>query len=511
MIKRIFKIFTVLFLVFLTLLLVMLLFSQTPTCKSWVKGIIVAQVNQAIHCQVTIEKLAGDLFTHLSLSGMLLSCQQDTLLYIRELEVRYAPLKFLKNDIYIEKLSLADAQIYLSQAPDSSWNFTHLIKKDSMATGTAEESSEEFPFTVSLENFQMTSGLLHIQTFNELFPRKIVIQNLEFSGKFLPENIDFELRQCQLQSLSPDIIIDNLTFRFVQNENQYSLKNLFLKTAQNEVSITGKSSRIPPDSASVVLETSPLHWDEFEFLLPDLTFNLQPRIRITTSYRADSLNMLCSIRDAMQEATLELSLGHVRSFLYERSDSLQYRSRLTLKDIDVSAIYPAFPVKMRLNGSFDLKGHGISKENARLDFVGHLSNTMIGGRSVSRLGFAGNYERGNAYINLNLSGEGGDAQIFARLQNLLKTPNYSLLASVVGLNYAGLIPGDSIETNLNATLKAEGNGFDLENIRAGFQLSISPSILDTRRRQRTENALFPMTVAARPPGLEGHTAARTVV
>ncbi|MCK4892803.1 MAG: hypothetical protein KAT07_02490, partial [Calditrichia bacterium] len=91
MFRRLLKLTLISFFAFLTLLIGLVLFSQTPLFKNWLKGKIVDQISQLIEGRATIEDLSGNLFTRVSLSGIHLIDQQDTILAIGKIDLVYEP------------------------------------------------------------------------------------------------------------------------------------------------------------------------------------------------------------------------------------------------------------------------------------------------------------------------------------------------------------------------------------------------------------------------------------
>ena len=216
MLRRLLKLTLISFFAFLTLLIGLVLFSQIPLFKNWLKGKIVDQISQSIEGRATIEDLSGNLFTRVSLSGIHLIDQQDTILAIGKIDLVYEPLKLFRKKISIENLTLAQTKILLSQKSDSSWNISQIIKKDSLKKDSKEMSAGDFPFSVELMNCQISSSTLNIKAINELIPRKVSIDNIEFSGHYNTQDVAFELKQCQLKSFSPNIKIENWIFMFRQ-------------------------------------------------------------------------------------------------------------------------------------------------------------------------------------------------------------------------------------------------------------------------------------------------------
>jgi translocation and assembly module TamB len=455
--------------------MVILLFSQTPLFKNWVKGKIVDQINQSINGRVAIEDLSGSLFSGVSFTGFQLINQRDTIVTIGKIDLDYQPFKLLRKQISIKELTIAETELFLNQRSDSSWNMGHIIKQDTLEKSSAEEGTSEFPFSIELMSCRLTSATLHIQAFDELIPQKVNLDTIEFSGHYQTPNMALELKQCQIQTFSPDIKVENFIFQFLHEKDRYSLENFTLKTARNRMNLKGNMTQIPPDMAAIRVETGAIQWQEFSMFLPDLTIEIKPRLGLDMRYESDSLFILFDIQDDIQKVSIEASLQNLKAFLNQHQDSLVYRVHATFEDIEPHTFYSGMPSKTRLNGDIQLSGRGLSTETAQLDFSGDFSHSLIADRILSELGFNGNYSRGDGTVNLNISEQGGTARVTAYVQDIFSNPQYSLNTVVSGLNEFHIFPGDSLDTNLNLTLALQGSGFDPDHIQARFELAMSPS------------------------------------
>ncbi|UCF62876.1 MAG: translocation/assembly module TamB domain-containing protein [bacterium] len=476
--KRTSKIFLRVLLIILGLLVGVLLFMQTPIFKSWIKNVIVTQINKNIRGQLSIESLSGNLFARISLNDVKLVMEEDTLIRINHLTVDYEPRKLLKKEIYIENLVVDHARIFLNQSADTTWNITQLAGEKDEQAEFEEPSDESFPYKIRLNYCQIDSSRILIKAFNGWIPQEIHIHKFGFSGFYGPSEFGLEITTLNLRTVSPELNIDNLTLQFSRANDQYTLKNFLLKTSMNQINLAAESTEIPPQKALLTAETAPMHWEEFEFLLPEMSFSTLPQISMKADFQADSLAMIIGVRDSVLEAVVEIELGQVSSFFNGHGDSLSYTSRLLFKNADVASFYQKIPMEMVLNGVINLSGLGLSKEIAQIDISGNLSRSVLGKRPFSKFKFSAAYQSGNADLELDILGESGEFQAFGHVRNLLETPFYSFNGRVSDFDYSTLFPSDSIQSHLSAEIQAEGHGLTLEDIQANYRISVLPSKIE---------------------------------
>ena len=103
---------------------------------------------------------------------------------INELDIEYSPLKFLKNQISINKVRLDISKIFLYQLPDSTWNYTQLMKRDSLEEKQQEKETFAFPYSINLKEFGILVKKIKVDAISEIFPNNVTNLNASFSASY---------------------------------------------------------------------------------------------------------------------------------------------------------------------------------------------------------------------------------------------------------------------------------------------------------------------------------------
>jgi hypothetical protein len=139
--------------------------SQTQLFKNWLRNKIVEIVNNEIHGKLSIEKLDGTIFTSLKITNAaLVSTQNDTVVQIKNLEVKTSPLKLLFKNIYVRKFDLSGARIKLVQENDGKLNLLKIFP----SSETKDTTTSEFPFSFEVAEFQMNHIDFSLQKYDKV-------------------------------------------------------------------------------------------------------------------------------------------------------------------------------------------------------------------------------------------------------------------------------------------------------------------------------------------------------
>ena len=120
--KRLGKIVSRIILYLLLLVTGLLLFSQTPWFRSFVKNQVVSSVNNTINGKLYIESLQGNFFTNLQITNLTIELNAgDTLAHIETLAIDYSPIGLLKKELRINSVFIEKPLLNLSINNESSY------------------------------------------------------------------------------------------------------------------------------------------------------------------------------------------------------------------------------------------------------------------------------------------------------------------------------------------------------------------------------------------------------
>ncbi len=138
----------------LILLLILLVLSlRLPAVQNFAKGKLVNYLEEKIKTDVSLERVYIDFPNSLVMENLYLKGQkQDTLLYVKKLDVGINIPKLLQNKADLTSVDLESARAHVVRDQDGKFNFDYII--DAFATKDAEESASK-PFIISLDKIKV--------------------------------------------------------------------------------------------------------------------------------------------------------------------------------------------------------------------------------------------------------------------------------------------------------------------------------------------------------------------
>lgn len=151
--KKILKVTGITLLSIIILFILLVLSLQIPAVQNFAKGKLVNYLEEKIKTEVSVERIYIDFPSSLVMEKLYLKGQkQDTLLYVKKLDVGINIPKLLKSKADITSVDLETARANVVRDKDGNFNFDYIL--DAFATKDEEESSSK-PFIISLDKIKI--------------------------------------------------------------------------------------------------------------------------------------------------------------------------------------------------------------------------------------------------------------------------------------------------------------------------------------------------------------------
>ena len=477
--KRFLFILKYFFAVLTILVALLLFFSQTFIFKNWLCDVLEKEINENIDANLHIEKLSGNLFTHLNLSNIILDSEQDTLIMVNELDIEYSPLKFLKNQISINKVRLDISNIFLYQLPDSTWNYTHLMKRDSLEEKQQEKENFPFPYSINLKEFGILVKKIKVDAMSEILPNNVINLNALFSASYSSNYQKIELHRLNFETEKPDFFLKHLSFHVQRDIEKISLSEFNLRTGNSHVSGSGEYFSKEVERGEGILESDSLDLSEFEFILPAIQIPGRPQIQFKTKYDKDSLLVGLDIREKETEVELNVAISSFSEILNGDKDvEIRYVIDGRIRNFDLRKILNEIDDGYLLTGDFFIVGTGIEPENAIINCRADLSESLIMRHSLSSFDLDATYTGGDIQGKIEVSGPMGEVKLSANVIDLTKIQKYDCQLQGSHLNLAQLLNYDSLKSDLNFLANLKGENFNLNKTHGDIIINLSQSQID---------------------------------
>ena len=177
------------------IVLLALLLIQTEPAKNKIARIAETQASKFIDGNFTIGKIDGNFLSNIAIKSILLTQNNDTVVFCDEINAEYNLLPLLKNRLEINSAEIIRPQVFLKQINDSVWNMQQLLKP--VPEKEKEETTDSKTFYFNLSNFSLTDGFIKTSAFDSIIPQQIKNLNIELSA-----STDKNSKQASLKNFS---------------------------------------------------------------------------------------------------------------------------------------------------------------------------------------------------------------------------------------------------------------------------------------------------------------------
>jgi len=174
-----------------------------------------------------------------------------------------------------------------------------------------------------------------------------------------------------------------------------------------------------------------------------------------------------------------------------RSAEMIYDAKFITKNLDLS---PFTSISTDMNSEIKISGVGFDPQKIKLDLSMNSVLSRFGEKYFNSLNIKSNAENGLITTTLTLSSDSTSADILATLDfSIPDDPIYDIKGKLKGINLAKLLDNKSLDSDLNLSLQASGQGFDpdsmdvflvtdIQNSRfLDFDIDSTRLIMDIRR------------------------------
>lgn len=473
--KRLFKIPLRLILLLVVLLVAFALLTQTPLFRAWLKDQLVKQVNQRLNGELTIEKLDGNLYRDIILTGVQLSRDGQPVVELERLSLRHNPLALLSADIHIDRLLLERPHVHLTREPDGLWNLTQLFA-DNSANPPANDrpGTTTSAWTLHAPDVQIVEGALYVtglQTNAVTLPASVRNLNLRLSAAIMPEEVHLTLHRLTLRTTEPAFVFETVQSQFTLGEGHISIEGFNLTTPASKLRSDLHVRPIEAPNLDLSLEGTPLALEDVRQLVPGLRLYGNPQIFITARGPLSELQVDVKVRVGQGRIGVRGTLGLA-------AEPYTYRLQGDLSALNLATIFNDSSLATNLNLRFEVDGRDVAWETLAARFKVVARNSSALGYAVDRTEISGRIRDTALSFSGNLTTQGMYASLHGDLTaRPQQVPRYTLTGGVRALDLARVIDTLLVPSDLNFDFRAQGVGFDVLTGYTNLSLDFRPSRL----------------------------------
>lgn len=441
------------------IILVVLVAVRTSWVRSWVKGTLETAVSESMNGSLTIERLGGNLLGDVTLEGVVLRVELDTLAKVDHLHVRFGVFGLLTSHAIIEELAIQGVDVRITQNAEGGW-ITSRIARPSGEVQVQVEPPQPFPWTIKAERIRLTDGSVLVGSDSGA----IIIRAVALSGSalFSEAQKSFVIDSLSFTSRNPEFTLKHLSAEASLDHGALVLNKALILTERNSLTVAGRYGGDGP--SEVILSSSPLDLSE----IPGIPTGLNTALRPTVSGRAhmlgDSVDFAVAIERSKEKVNLSGRIGALSA--EQRSDF-----EVTLQHADLAAWFPHDLPSTDLNGSVEIVGAGLDPDQLRAELIVSMAPSRVLDGQVKNLEATATYRRGSIRARIDLGGDFGRGHIEGSANDVRTMSSYDLTLRGEHVNLAIPLKNSDLESDLWVECRLRGQGADIPEGPAEFEIS----------------------------------------
>ncbi|MGH7871711.1 MAG: AsmA family protein, partial [Candidatus Binatia bacterium] len=164
------------------------LYTRTENFQRWLRQEAVNAVNQSIRGALSIDRLEGSVWRHLTLYGVALHYEDDEIARIPRLDISFALIPLLWKEVRISAIDAAQPRLHLSQDAEGKWNVAEALSP------RQPEPLSQSALVVLLNSLRLKDGSVNLQLAADKTVYRLERVNLEGGAEIRPAAMRIDLR-----------------------------------------------------------------------------------------------------------------------------------------------------------------------------------------------------------------------------------------------------------------------------------------------------------------------------
>lgn len=471
MIRKIFKILLISVGSLLMLIIVILALAGSGVFNSYIARFVQVKASENINGKLTIGSLEGKIFSGIQLRNVLVTMEEDTVLFLESADINYSLKGLLKRTITIDRIFLNEFDLYLNQNSDSIWNFTRLMKEPD----EKDQAGGEFNWRINLDEFILENLNARILSVSEddMIPGSVSM-TMMLSGWMYADTLNVDLDSMSLHTRSPDLVLNNMQGRFIKKGSGLQWENLTLRFINTVINSGGIYNPDDNGYTSLYLESEPFDHQDFHGYIPELDIKGKPRISVQV--KGDENEYVANGTVAMNDQYFDLS-----GRLTDLAGEPEYYARLGVQGLDASEWTGKDNLKTSISGEITFSGRSFDITENQLDLKGHFTSLEYGDYFLESASISMQKRKDRISGVLNAGLAGGTADIGYELSSVFDIPVFELSLDYQNIDIGALPGPDTLSSDLNGSLVVQGRGNSAENLTGEMELISAESVIAGRQ------------------------------
>jgi len=272
--------------------------TQTAWFRNWLRGYITREAHQYLNGELSIGRLNGNLFFGIELEHVAVTLNNQPLVSIEDLSLRYNALDFLKRKVSIAAIRLDRPVVHLSR-DGQVWTISKLLKKDT------QEADREGPGkSLSIDDIGVSAGSLVFEQpltiAGLVVPASIEGLDLQLALMYEPVHYTVEIGHVSFHGRQPSFDVNDLTGGVAVAGDKVAVKTLTITTAGSQLTIDGGVQDYLENPAfSLQMTSAGISLPEIGRVVPSIAgIDLKPALQLKLSGPLNQVATEISVRSS---------------------------------------------------------------------------------------------------------------------------------------------------------------------------------------------------------------------
>lgn len=454
----------------LILVLGAVLYTRTENFQRWVREEALGAVNDSIHGSLTVDRLEGSVWRHLTLYGVTLRYENDEIVQVPRLDISFSLIPLLWNEIRIAEIDAARPRVRLSQNHEGKWNVVEALSP------RQPEPPSKSPLVTFLRSLRFQDGNLDLKLADDSRVYRLERLNLEGGVEIFPAALRVDLRALSSGLIAqgrPELNLKGAV-EYQQDEarpSRLKLKNVWAVSRASQLKLNGQIETGDNAKMNGQLELVKLAPTDIAYFVANspIKHNLTGTLQVDGAFDALKGNLQLAAAGARLAGNFQADVS---------AEQPKYSATMTLSDFNLRQWLDGKNIAGVMSGTIEASGTGLALQGttgkARLE----IRSAEAQGWTLGAVSLQGALERGVAAIDGRLKSNLGGANWSGKIVLNEKRPSYDVALTVKDLDIQKTVAGGkALQGKLNFQGTVKGAGKSLAEMETRADLRILPSSL----------------------------------
>lgn len=455
------------------------LYTRTENFQRWLRQEAVSAVNSSIRGALTIDRLEGSVWRHLTLYGVVLRYEDDEIVRIPRLDVSFSLIPLLWSEVRISAIDAAQPRVHLSQDHEGKWNLVEAVSP------RQPEPPAQSALAVLLSSLRLRDGKLdlHLAADNKVY--RLDRLNIEGTAGIRPAGVSVDLRALSSGLAAqgqPDLNLKGAVEYQQQGARPgvLKLKNVWAISRASQIKLNGEIETGEKTKLNAQLALNKLAPADIAYFVANWPIKRDLAGTIEVDGALDALKGKLQLAAAGARLAGDFKVDVM-------AEQPKYSMTMTLSEVNLRQWLEGQDIGGILNGSVEAAGTGFALQTttgkARLE----IRAAEAQGWALGALSMEGALGHSVASVDGRLKGKLGGANWSGKIVLHDKRPSYDLALTVKDLDIQkAAVGGKPLQGKLNFQGTVKGAGLTVAEMDARTDMRILPSAVGPLEIQQGE-------------------------